>query len=104
MYVVGGLLCFTDCVLVEKARMDSGIGLLLYKKICAHINSPPQSSIMYNLASSHVQISKRHLGAPNLTGLMCALLVRFSKLYSLNLLSLYCVSSGSHFHSIIAIS
>lgn len=72
--------------------MDSGIGLLLYKKICSQINTPPQSSIMYNLASTNVEIPERHLGAPNLTGLMCALLV--SSKFSSFTLSQYCLDAN----------
>ena len=55
--------------------MDSGIGLFLYRKICDQISSPPQSKIEYSLTGSKINIPERQLGANNLTGLMCALLV-----------------------------
>ena len=60
---------------VAKNKMDSGIGLFLYRKICDQISSPPQSKIEYSLTGSKINIPERQLGANNLTGLMCALLV-----------------------------
>ncbi|KAF6021843.1 hypothetical protein EB796_019847 [Bugula neritina] len=59
----------------EKTRLDTGVGLLLYKKICSQIASPPQSSIVNGLPGSEVKIPGREMGAGNLTALMCALLV-----------------------------
>ena len=61
----------------EKLRRDSGIGLKIYKRICDQIASPPQSTIMTNLDNTEVRIPGRQMGATNLTGLMCTLLVSY---------------------------
>jgi len=47
----------------EKTRLDTGVGLLLYKKICSQIASPPQSSIVNGLPGSEVKIPGREMGA-----------------------------------------
>jgi len=69
------LYLFICTSVAEKTRLDTGVGLLLYKRICSQIASPPQSSIVNGLPGSEVKIPGREMGAGNLTALMCALLV-----------------------------